>query len=250
VRVRFAGFGSEEDEWVSVKNAVRQRSLPCETTECVAVLPGDLILCFQALYFDADILDVQRRRHDVRGCRCRFWVRYRHDQTEEVVPLRKVCRRPETESRLQQAHEAAALASKNGSKIHKAVPEATGKVQSISTSTNSGKALGPPPPVFPSKGTSAPMLSPNAELSSTGNFGAPALDLQGAKEANSLAVEHSSAGKSTAQALDLPDQSKAITSTLQHPGSEAVFTSASTSTTVVLNLRPSGHVDIETPTLT
>ncbi len=166
---------------------------------------------------------------------------------QEVVPLRKVCRRPETESRLQQVHEAAALASKNGSKIHKAVPEATGKVQSISTSTNSGKALGPPPPVFPSKGTSTPMLSPNPELSSTGNLGAPALDLQGAKEANSLAVEHSSAGKSTAQALDLPDQSKAITSTLEHPGSEAVFTSASTSTTVVLNLRPSGHVDIETP---
>lgn len=162
------------------------------------------------------------------------------------MPLRKVCRRPETESRLQQAHEAAALASKNSSKIHKAVPEATGKVQSISTPTNSGKALGPPP-VFPSKGTSAPMLNPNAELSSTGNLGAPALDLQGAKEANSLAVEHSSAGKSTAQALDLPDQSKVITSTLQHPGSEAVFTSASTSTTAVLNLRPSGHVDIETP---
>ena len=45
--MRFAGFGSEEDEWVSIANAVRQRSLPCETTECVAVLPGDLILCFQ-----------------------------------------------------------------------------------------------------------------------------------------------------------------------------------------------------------
>ncbi|CAM6102583.1 unnamed protein product [Calypogeia fissa] len=105
VRVRFAGFGSEEDEWVNVRSAVRQRSLPCEASECVAVLPGDLILCFQegneqALYFDADILDVQRRRHDVRGCRCRFWVRYRHDQSEEVVPLRKVCRRPETEYRL------------------------------------------------------------------------------------------------------------------------------------------------------
>ncbi|KAL3692602.1 hypothetical protein R1sor_006253 [Riccia sorocarpa] len=105
VRVRFAGFGSEEDEWVNVRSAVRQRSLPCEASECVAVLPGDLILCFQegneqALYYDADILDVQRRRHDVRGCRCRFWVRYRHDQAEEVVPLRKVCRRPETEYRL------------------------------------------------------------------------------------------------------------------------------------------------------
>lgn len=47
VRVRFAGFGSEEDEWVNIATAVRQRSLPCETTECVAVLPGDLILCFQ-----------------------------------------------------------------------------------------------------------------------------------------------------------------------------------------------------------
>lgn len=47
VRVRFAGFGSEEDEWVDIATAVRQRSLPCETTECVAVIPGDLILCFQ-----------------------------------------------------------------------------------------------------------------------------------------------------------------------------------------------------------
>jgi hypothetical protein len=45
--VRFAGFGAEEDEWVNVKTSVRLRSLPCEATECVAVLPGDLILCFQ-----------------------------------------------------------------------------------------------------------------------------------------------------------------------------------------------------------
>lgn len=45
--MRFAGFGSEEDEWVNITTAVRQRSLPCEATECVAVLPGDLILCFQ-----------------------------------------------------------------------------------------------------------------------------------------------------------------------------------------------------------
>ncbi|KAF7836680.1 protein SAWADEE HOMEODOMAIN-like protein 2-like [Senna tora] len=109
VLVRFAGFGPEEDEWVNVRRNVRPRSLPCESSECVAVLPGDLILCFQegkeqALYFDAHVLDAQRRRHDVRGCRCRFLVRYDHDQSEEIVPLRKVCRRPETDYRLQQLH--------------------------------------------------------------------------------------------------------------------------------------------------
>ncbi|EXB75046.1 hypothetical protein L484_012170 [Morus notabilis] len=109
VLVRFVGFGPEDDEWVNIRKHVRQRSLPCESSECVAVLPGDLILCFQegkeqALYFDAHVLDAQRRRHDVRGCRCRFLVRYDHDQSEEIVPLRKVCRRPETDYRLQQLY--------------------------------------------------------------------------------------------------------------------------------------------------
>lgn len=117
VRVRFAGFGRDEDEWVHVHAGVRQRSLPSEASECIAILPGDLVLCFQegneqALYFDADVLDVQRRRHDVRGCRCRFWVRYRHDLAEEVVPLRKLCRRPETDYRIHAANKAqATLAS-------------------------------------------------------------------------------------------------------------------------------------------
>ncbi|KAI3923509.1 hypothetical protein MKW92_017582 [Papaver armeniacum] len=111
VRVRFAGFGAEEDEWINVRKHVRQRSLPCEASECVAVLAGDLILCFQegkdqALYYDAHVLDAQRRRHDVRGCRCRFLVRYDHDQAEEIVQLRKVCRRPETDHRLRLLHSA------------------------------------------------------------------------------------------------------------------------------------------------
>ncbi|KAL3503166.1 hypothetical protein ACH5RR_037615 [Cinchona calisaya] len=125
VLVRFAGFGPEEDEWVNVRKHVRQRSLPCESSECVAVLPGDLILCFQegkeqALYFDAHVLDAQRRRHDVRGCRCRFLVRYDHDQSEEIVPLRKICRRPETDYRLQQLHAESACMNQNnaGSQPH------------------------------------------------------------------------------------------------------------------------------------
>ncbi|XP_057455165.1 protein SAWADEE HOMEODOMAIN HOMOLOG 2-like isoform X2 [Lotus japonicus] len=109
VLVQFAAFGPQEDEWVNVRRNVRTRSLPCLSSECVAVLPGDLILCFQerneqALYFDARVRDSERRRHDVRGCRCRFLVRYDHDQSEEIVPLRKICRRPETDYRLQQLH--------------------------------------------------------------------------------------------------------------------------------------------------
>lgn len=104
VRVRFIGFGAEEDEWVNVRSAVRQRSLPCEASECVAILPGDLVLCFQegneqALYYDACVRQIERRRHDIRGCRCRFLVQYEHDGLTDVVPLRKVCRRPETEYR-------------------------------------------------------------------------------------------------------------------------------------------------------
>ncbi|KAH8939947.1 hypothetical protein BDL97_15G063200 [Sphagnum fallax] len=31
VRVQFLGFGSEDYRWVSIKNAVWQRSFPCET---------------------------------------------------------------------------------------------------------------------------------------------------------------------------------------------------------------------------
>jgi len=116
VRVRFAGFGAEEDEWVNVKKCVRQRSLPCEASECVVMLSGDLVLCFQegkeqALYFDAHVLDAQRRRHDARGCRCRFLVRYDHDQSEEIVPLWKVCRRPETDYRLKLVHASKELSS-------------------------------------------------------------------------------------------------------------------------------------------
>ncbi|KAJ6416980.1 hypothetical protein OIU84_002797 [Salix udensis] len=96
VLVRFSGFGPDEDEWLDVRRQF---------------FPGDLTLCFQegkdqALYFDAHVLDAQRRRHDVRGCRCRFLVRYDHDQSEEIVPLRKICRRPETDYRLLQLHAA------------------------------------------------------------------------------------------------------------------------------------------------
>ncbi|KAJ7958835.1 Protein SAWADEE HOMEODOMAIN like [Quillaja saponaria] len=97
VRVRFVGFGADEDEWVNIKRAVRERSVPMEQTECHKVKVGDIVLCFQerrdqAIYYDAHVLEIQRRIHDIRGCRCLFLIRYDHDNTEERVPLRRLCR--------------------------------------------------------------------------------------------------------------------------------------------------------------
>lgn len=144
VQVRFEGFGAEEDEWVNVKRSVRRRSLPCEVSECIAVLPGDLILCFQegkeqALYYDAHVLDVQRKQHDIRGCRCRFLVQYDHDQIEEVVPLRKVCRRPETDFRLQALHASKRSSpTELGQGLQESKEISTGKISFVSSKEPKG----------------------------------------------------------------------------------------------------------------
>ncbi|XP_027356611.1 protein SAWADEE HOMEODOMAIN HOMOLOG 1-like [Abrus precatorius] len=99
VHVRFIGFGAEEDEWVNIKNSVRERSVPLENKECSNLKVGDPVLCFQerrdqAIYYDAHILEIQRRMHDIRGCRCLILIRYDHDNSEERVHLRRLCRRP------------------------------------------------------------------------------------------------------------------------------------------------------------
>ncbi|KAK2971136.1 hypothetical protein RJ640_008560 [Escallonia rubra] len=86
-RVRFAGFRNVEDEWVNVRRAVRERSIPLEPSECHRVKAGDLVLCFResddnALYCDAYILEVQRLMHEVTDCSCIFVVRYALDNVE------------------------------------------------------------------------------------------------------------------------------------------------------------------------
>ncbi|KAL2516860.1 Protein SAWADEE HOMEODOMAIN1 [Abeliophyllum distichum] len=97
--VRYVGLGAEEDEWVNVRNSVRERSVPLEDAECQKVKVGDLVVCFQerqdqASYYDAHVIEIQRRLHDIRGCRCIFLIRYDHDKTEEKVRLRRLCCRP------------------------------------------------------------------------------------------------------------------------------------------------------------
>lgn len=99
VRVRFIGFGAEEDEWVNVKKAVRERSIPFENSDCQKVNVGDLLLCLQekrdqSIYYDVHIIEIERKTHDIRGCRCIFLIRYDHDGTEERVRLRRLCRIP------------------------------------------------------------------------------------------------------------------------------------------------------------
>ncbi|KAL6972760.1 hypothetical protein U1Q18_026933 [Sarracenia purpurea var. burkii] len=99
VRVRFAGFGYGEDEWVNVKRGVRERSIPLESSECHRVKVGDLVLCFRetdvrAIYCDAYIVEIQRTTHDIQGCSCIFVVRYDYDDLEGKVPLSSLCCRP------------------------------------------------------------------------------------------------------------------------------------------------------------
>ncbi|OAY53074.1 protein SAWADEE HOMEODOMAIN HOMOLOG 1 isoform X2 [Manihot esculenta] len=98
-RVRFAGFRNTDDEWVNVKKAVRERSIPLEPSECHRVKVGDLVLCFRerqelAVYCDAHVVGVQRRSHDARDCGCIFVVRYEYDGMEESVQWQRLCRRP------------------------------------------------------------------------------------------------------------------------------------------------------------
>ncbi|KAJ0076026.1 hypothetical protein Patl1_33995 [Pistacia atlantica] len=92
-----------EDEWVKVKEGVRERSIPLEPSECHEVNVGDLVLCYQerehqAVYCDAYVVEIQRQLHhdnnDIEACRCIFLVRYSHDYTEEAVDLGRLCRRP------------------------------------------------------------------------------------------------------------------------------------------------------------
>uniref|UniRef100_A0A453KNG5 SAWADEE domain-containing protein n=2 Tax=Aegilops tauschii subsp. strangulata TaxID=200361 RepID=A0A453KNG5_AEGTS len=52
VRVRFIGYGAEEDEWVNVRKAVRQQSIPLESSECRSIVKGDLVLCFKVVAND------------------------------------------------------------------------------------------------------------------------------------------------------------------------------------------------------
>ncbi|KAK7255448.1 hypothetical protein RIF29_28858 [Crotalaria pallida] len=104
VRIRYAGFGKDEDEWVNVKDGVREASIPLEPSDCHKVKDGDLVLCFvvrddYALYCDAHVVNIQREEHGPADCKCLFTVRYLHDDSEAAISWKDVCCRPSQEKK-------------------------------------------------------------------------------------------------------------------------------------------------------
>ncbi|XP_057454406.1 protein SAWADEE HOMEODOMAIN HOMOLOG 1-like [Lotus japonicus] len=102
VLVRYAGYDKVDEEWVNVKNEMRERSIPLEPSQCHKVKDGDLAVCLQerdhyALYFDARVVRIQRRQHDATDCKCIFTVRFLHDNSEEEIDWKKVYYRPTQE---------------------------------------------------------------------------------------------------------------------------------------------------------
>ncbi|TQD91148.1 hypothetical protein C1H46_023267 [Malus baccata] len=72
VRVRFVGFGAKEDEWVNVKKAVRERSVPLEHSECRTLKVGDHVLCIlerrdEAIYYDSHIYRFPKENARYKG---------------------------------------------------------------------------------------------------------------------------------------------------------------------------------------
>ncbi|KAI7726160.1 hypothetical protein M8C21_008644, partial [Ambrosia artemisiifolia] len=99
VRVRFSGFSNDQDEWVNVRSAIRERSIPLEASECHKVKDGDLLLCYRAnedhaLYSDAHLVRVVRQLHDKDNCTCTFLVRFEYDNSEMELTCAEICRRP------------------------------------------------------------------------------------------------------------------------------------------------------------
>lgn len=68
-RVRYHGFGKEEDEWVNVKDGVRERSIPLEASECHKLKEGHLVLCFLVMH--SKLLFVL---HKHNGCLVVTWL--------------------------------------------------------------------------------------------------------------------------------------------------------------------------------
>ncbi|KAL0330381.1 UNVERIFIED_CONTAM: Casein kinase-like protein HD16 [Sesamum radiatum] len=71
-RLEFEARSSKDGAWYDVDTFLSHRFLSS----------GEIERQDQARYYDAHVIEIQRRWHDIRGCRCLFLIRYDHDNTE------------------------------------------------------------------------------------------------------------------------------------------------------------------------
>ncbi|KAI3526867.1 hypothetical protein L1887_06133 [Cichorium endivia] len=63
---------------------LHERALHRRHLKLAQQIYASTVLCFQektdqARYYDAQVMDIQRKLYDIRGCRCIFLIRYEHD---------------------------------------------------------------------------------------------------------------------------------------------------------------------------
>ncbi|XP_022854578.1 protein SAWADEE HOMEODOMAIN HOMOLOG 1-like isoform X2 [Olea europaea var. sylvestris] len=83
-RLEFEALSSKDGAWYDVETFLSHRLLSS----------GEVERRDQARYYDAHVIEIRRRLHDIRGCRCIFMIQYDHDKIEEEVRLRRLCCRP------------------------------------------------------------------------------------------------------------------------------------------------------------
>ncbi|CAI0409046.1 unnamed protein product [Linum tenue] len=75
--IQFEAKSSKDGAWYDVELFLCNRKLPS----------GDLERKDYAMYYDAHVTEIQRKLHDIRGCRCIFKIRYNHDNVEVRISI-------------------------------------------------------------------------------------------------------------------------------------------------------------------
>jgi hypothetical protein len=93
-RVRYHGFSKDEDEWINVKDGVRQRSIPLEASECHKVKEGHLVLCFLVMdssLFYCTYINIVSGVHVIDAVLCTRQILFAHTTRHEQWERNFLC---------------------------------------------------------------------------------------------------------------------------------------------------------------
>uniref|UniRef100_M1BLD2 SAWADEE domain-containing protein n=1 Tax=Solanum tuberosum TaxID=4113 RepID=M1BLD2_SOLTU len=82
--LEFEARSSKDGAWYDIDTFIAHRFLNSEEPEGKD----------EEKYLEAQVIEIQKKLHDIRGCRCLFVIRYTGDDTEETIRLRRMCVRP------------------------------------------------------------------------------------------------------------------------------------------------------------